>query len=124
MREQAAALADAGDRLESEAAAFAAARTAVVQLRQRGLVQRRDRDLRDAPLDLADPAHRPVDAGGQLRNGHALGAAQVADLVAQAAVGQQQLRSTTQRVGEQLDAIIAEFGCNGIGGSCIFSKLL
>ncbi len=41
MREQAAALADAGDRLESEAAAFAAARTAVVQLRQRGLVQRR-----------------------------------------------------------------------------------
>ena len=41
MREQAAALADAGDRLESEAAAFAAARTAVVQLRQSGLVQRR-----------------------------------------------------------------------------------
>jgi hypothetical protein len=41
MRGQAAALADAGDRLENEAAAFAAARTAVVQLRQRGLVQRR-----------------------------------------------------------------------------------
>lgn len=38
------------------------------------------------------------------------------DGVAQAAVGQQQLRSTTQRVGEQLDAIIAEFGRNGIGG--------
>lgn len=41
MRSQAAALAEAGDRLESETAAFAAARTAVVQLRQRGLVQRR-----------------------------------------------------------------------------------
>ena len=41
MRGQAAALAEAGDRLESETAAFAAARTAVVQLRQRGLVQRR-----------------------------------------------------------------------------------
>lgn len=41
MRAQAAALAEAGERLEAEAAAFAAARTAVVQLRQRGLVQRR-----------------------------------------------------------------------------------
>lgn len=38
------------------------------------------------------------------------------DSVAQAAAGQQQLRTTTQRVGEQLDAIIAEFGRNGIGG--------
>lgn len=41
MRSQAAALADAGERLEAEAAAFTAARTAVVQLRQRSLVQRR-----------------------------------------------------------------------------------
>lgn len=41
MRGQAAALAEAGERLEVEAAAFTAARTAVVQLRQRSLVQRR-----------------------------------------------------------------------------------
>ncbi len=41
MRSQAAALAEAGERLEGEAAAFTAARTAVVQLRQRSLVQRR-----------------------------------------------------------------------------------
>jgi hypothetical protein len=41
MRGQAAALAEAGERLEAEAAAFTAARTAVVQLRQRSLVQRR-----------------------------------------------------------------------------------
>ena len=41
MRSQAAALAAAGDRLESETAAFTAARSAVVQLRQRNLVQRR-----------------------------------------------------------------------------------
>jgi len=41
MRSQAAALAEVGERLEAEAAAFTAARTAVVQLRQRSLVQRR-----------------------------------------------------------------------------------
>lgn len=41
MRSQAAALAEAGERLEAEAAAFTAARTVVVQLRQRSLVQRR-----------------------------------------------------------------------------------
>ncbi len=41
MRTQAAALASAGDRLEAETAAFTAARSAVVQLRQRNLVQRR-----------------------------------------------------------------------------------
>lgn len=41
MRTQAAALASAGDRLEAETAAFSAARTAVVQLRQRSLVQRK-----------------------------------------------------------------------------------
>ena len=41
MRSQAAALAAAGDRLETETAAFTAARSAVVQLRQRNLVQRR-----------------------------------------------------------------------------------
>ena len=41
MRTQAAALASAGERLEAETAAFAAARSAVVQLRQRALVERR-----------------------------------------------------------------------------------
>lgn len=41
MRAQAAALADAGARLERETAEFTAARTAVVQLRQRNLVERR-----------------------------------------------------------------------------------
>lgn len=41
MRTQAAALAAAGERLEAETAAFTAARTAVVQLRQRSLVQRK-----------------------------------------------------------------------------------
>jgi len=41
MRTQASALAAAGDRLEAETAAFAAARSAVVQLRQRNLVLRR-----------------------------------------------------------------------------------
>lgn len=41
MRTQAAALAAAGERLEAETAEFAAARTAVVQLRQRSLVQRK-----------------------------------------------------------------------------------
>jgi len=41
MRTQAAALAAAGDRLEAETAALTAARSAVVQLRQRNLVQRR-----------------------------------------------------------------------------------
>ncbi len=41
MRAQAGALAAAGERLEAETAAFSAARTAVVQLRQRSLVQRK-----------------------------------------------------------------------------------
>ena len=41
MRTQAAALASAGQRLEAETAAFASARSAVVQLRQRALVERR-----------------------------------------------------------------------------------
>lgn len=41
MREQAGVLAAAGERLESETAAFTAARTGVVQLRQRGLIQRK-----------------------------------------------------------------------------------
>ncbi len=41
MRAQADALASAGERLEAETAAFTEARTAVVQLRQRNLVQRR-----------------------------------------------------------------------------------
>lgn len=41
MRTQAGALAEAGEQLEAETAAFAAARTAVVQLRQRALVERR-----------------------------------------------------------------------------------
>jgi hypothetical protein len=41
MREQAGVLAAAGERLEIETAAFSAARTGVVQLRQRGLIQRK-----------------------------------------------------------------------------------
>ncbi len=41
MREQAGVLAVAGERLEAETAAFTAARTAVVQLRQRSLIQRK-----------------------------------------------------------------------------------
>lgn len=41
MRAQAAALAEAGARLESETAEFSAARSAVVRLRQRNLVERR-----------------------------------------------------------------------------------
>ena len=41
MRAQAAALAEAGARLEAETAEFAAARSAVVRLRQRNLVERR-----------------------------------------------------------------------------------
>lgn len=41
MREQAGVLAAAGEQLEIETAAFSAARTGVVQLRQRGLIQRK-----------------------------------------------------------------------------------
>lgn len=41
MREQAGVLAAVGERLESETAAFTAARSGVVQLRQRGLIQRK-----------------------------------------------------------------------------------
>ncbi len=60
MRSQAAALAEAGDRLESETAAFAAARTAVVQLRQRGLVQRRQEVAEQGQYNARTVAHWKV----------------------------------------------------------------
>ena len=50
------------------------------------LVQRRDGDCGQPALDLAQPAHRAIDARGQRLDRHALGLAQIADLVAQVAV--------------------------------------
>ncbi len=44
------------------------------------------------------------------------GVAGPGDVLSQAEVGQEQLRGTTARVGEQLDLILAEFGRNGLGG--------
>ncbi|MGE3308907.1 MAG: hypothetical protein AB7O66_02985 [Limisphaerales bacterium] len=59
----------------------------------------------------SSPASFPASVGSPFRGGAGPG-----DVLSQAEVGQQQLRGTTARVGEQLDVILAEFGRNGIAG--------
>jgi hypothetical protein len=53
---------------------------------------------------------------GPLVPGRGVAASGKGDVLSQAEVGQQQLRGSTARVGEQLDIILAEFSRNGLAG--------